>query len=122
MRYKNNELMHYGVPGMKWGVRRWQKGIVGSSPKLRTFGRVIDERPNTNSKHQTLQKKVKAYIDKKIASNNATLKTMIANDPKCAKRGYNWMADDLRYSNKKLSEIDTSRTSLKEVKRIYKNG
>lgn len=25
-----NELMHYGVPGQKWGVRRWQEKLSGS--------------------------------------------------------------------------------------------
>ena len=39
-----DELYHYGVPGMKWGVRRSKNSIAGNTPKARTFGRVIDER------------------------------------------------------------------------------
>lgn len=31
MYYKSNELTHYGVPGMRWGVKR--KGIVATRPK-----------------------------------------------------------------------------------------
>ena len=35
----NNELKHHGVPGMKWGVRRYrQKARAAYSASSRTFG------------------------------------------------------------------------------------
>lgn len=118
--YNQNTLSHHGVKGMKWGVRRKRYGIgVGGFVPDKPNG----QQPNGTEPQMTRrQRKVKAYVDKKIAGNNKTLKMLIAEDPECAKRGYNWIADDLRWSNKKLREIDVSRTSLKEAKRIYKYG
>ena len=48
----NGELYHYGVPGMKWGVKRPATNIAGSSPKARTVGRVMDERQKKSERQK----------------------------------------------------------------------
>ena len=63
----NDELMHYGVPGMKWGVRRYQRkdGSLTSAGKKRYSGRNETDDLST----EELRKKVnrmnmeKRYID-----------------------------------------------------------
>ena len=53
-KYKTDELMHYGVKGMKWGVRRYQN----KDGTLTTEGRVHAERSRRRSKINASQSSV----------------------------------------------------------------
>ena len=53
----NDELIHYGVKGMRWGVRKTQK-----KESLETKKQMIRTNPNSNKK---INKKVD-YLDKSI--------------------------------------------------------
>ena len=45
----DNELMHYGTPGQKWGVRKWQNydGTFNEAGKERYFGKSSKSNANT---------------------------------------------------------------------------
>lgn len=64
----NNELMHYGVMGMKWGVRRASKSLSNSksSPEKRSkaISSLNKHREKSSKKLKQLQSK-KVKIDKK---------------------------------------------------------
>lgn len=53
----NNELMHYGVPGMKWGVRRTpaQLGRKKTSSSKSLFGKK-KSKPKPKTKHEPSKK------------------------------------------------------------------
>ena len=64
---ENNELMHWGVKGMKWGVRRYQNADGSLTPKgVKRYGH--DDYRKAHSK-----KKVKHMSDKELADRNKRL-------------------------------------------------
>lgn len=49
----NRELKHYGVPGMRWGVRRGSRTkLTGSIPRIKGPVPVKDERPKKSERQK----------------------------------------------------------------------
>ena len=98
----NNELMHYGVPGMKWGVRRTRN------------------KSNTMSGYRKRRKAVKSttplHDDYKRAHDNKSVKTM--SDKELRDR-LNRLDMEQRYS--KLSPSNTSK-GKSYINKVIKTG
>lgn len=65
----NNELYHYGVLGMRWGVKRSKSGSSGSSTKKRASKQTID--PSYKKAHT--KKKLKYMSDNELRDINKRL-------------------------------------------------
>lgn len=68
---KNNileeELAHYGILGMKWGVRRYQPYPKGHN-QLKKGGRFTGNKPKKMSKKERLEKEVSSLSDEELRS------------------------------------------------------
>ena len=65
----NNELYHYGILGMKWGVRRSKSGSSSSINKPKKSKRTIDE----SYKQAHSKKKLKYMSDRDLQNINRRL-------------------------------------------------
>ena len=80
-RARTDELFHYGVKGMKWGVRRTPDQL-GHSPKVAKAGKrvILKEKSNGGEKALKTQpssalRKVIRSLEKRIAEHEAKLAT-----------------------------------------------
>lgn len=72
MEYKNNELYHWGIPGMKWGVRRYQNKDGSLTPAGRRHRARMEADLKARETSIKNREKNKAKLDK-LAAKKAEL-------------------------------------------------
>ena len=111
-----NELYHYGVKGMKWGVRRYQNadGSLTSAGKKKT--QKLQSRLDRNMQKQS---KADAKIMDARAKNRARLESKY--DKKIAKYGENnqgrrqYLVDSKKF---RLDDFDRGTENIKKAQKI----
>ena len=116
-------LQHYGVKGMKWGVRRKRSEV--SNRQQRKSSKLIDRKKyyanrniaEVNRRQKAETKYFEPYIkgsDKKMASAAKDLAVI-------GKKHFDAVIAQEEIYKKKLSAIDVKQTSYREVKRLIRS-
>ena len=103
----SNTLMHYGIKGMKWGVRRYQNKDGSLTPLGKSRYQQEVERVQNKHSASGYRKSAKSYDDERKASQKVGYKQW-------AKNNY---LDDLSDSDKK-TEFDNYMEELSESARV----
>lgn len=127
---ENNELMHHGIRGMRWGVRRTpeQLGRVSGSSKKKTIGRDKVEKTKKSTKSSDVTKKTfKEMTDAELREKIARLelekryKDLSKSDPKPNSKGKAFIMDVLEKSGKNIATQLTTYAMGKAVNATFKD-
>lgn len=92
-----NELYHYGVKGMHWGVRRYQNPDGTLTPE---------------GKKRSLKEKAQNAIGNLLATENETMNKMTKTTGKLRKAYYDMQTSGVKYKDGKYHYTDRSNSSL----------
>lgn len=123
---ENNELIHYGILGMKWGVRRYQNKdgsltTAGKKKYAKEMAKLNKEKAKLEEQKKVLsnQKKVKTAFDKleaekaKVAAEKKALKDL----KKGKKKTESPVKEDMSVEEKKAAVLKS-----RSAKELYKNA
>ena len=130
-----NELYHWGIKGMKWGVRRYQNPDGTLTPAGKRRKKIIDNEIDfQNNKIKQYESAAKAYRDsaKQVRKegpaelrkeypdmSDETIKTAVDTVAKRRENEARWnehVAKHMKLYNKKLSEIDVTNAKMGRLK------
>lgn len=113
----NNELYHYGVKGMKWGVR---KKYYTKDGKLNTAGRIKQAKDTYSSNKQANIERRKAAISKAKAAYQSSGNTR-ADRSAYRKAKYNANANyaSQKHKNKAQYKQDVTNSYNKKLQKVY---
>ncbi len=106
MTEQNSTLIHYGIPGQKWGERNYQYEDGSLTPEgLRRYRHLTNKIDKYHNKlNKRLRKQSKLY--EKHYSGDMSLEEMDKKDRKLQKKIIKAIAKISKYERKLMSEID----------------